>query len=84
MSLAMRCDLLEAQARHQVVVRGLVVDVAGDVPLLEAADAVLEAGRAGDGPGPRQRLRVALERLKVAGSVAKFGVDLRQAARCRG
>ena len=49
-------DLLGAEAHHAVVVLGVVAHVAGDVGLLEAADAVLEAGRAGDGPRPRERL----------------------------
>ena len=50
-------DLGGAQADHLLVVQGLVVDVAAAVLLLEAADAVLEAGRARDRPGAGQRLR---------------------------
>ena len=61
-------DLRGAQPHHQVVVLGVVRDVAGLVLLLEAADAVLEARRAGDRPRPRERLGVALvgeERVAV-------------------
>ena len=54
-----------AQQLHPVVVVRVVADVAGDVGLLEAADAVLEAGRAGDGPRPGERLA---DRARRAGS----------------
>ena len=40
-------DLLRAQSHHQVVVVGVVADVAGDVLLLEPADAVFQAGSPG-------------------------------------
>ncbi len=63
-------DLLRAQLRHQVVVLGVVRDVAGLVRLLEPADPMLEPGRARDRPRPRERLGVALvgqERLAVRG-----------------
>src|SRR5205085_4428138 len=49
-------DLGGAHARHALVVDAVVVDVARAVFLLEAADAVLETGGSGDGPGPRQVL----------------------------
>ena len=62
MSLAMPATLACAEQLHPVVVVRVVADVAGDVGLLEAADAVLEAGRAGHGPRPGERLRVALVR----------------------
>ena len=52
-------DLLGPEADHLLVVLGVVGDVAGDVLLLEPADAVLQARRAGDGPLAGQRLRVA-------------------------
>ena len=52
-------DLGLAGADHEVVVARVVGDVAVPVALLEAADAVLEAGRAGDGPRAGQRLGVA-------------------------
>ena len=64
-------DLLRAQLRHQVVVLGVVRDVARLVRLLEAADPMLEPGRAGNRPRPRERVRVALvgqERLAVRAS----------------
>ena len=51
--------LVGPEVDHQLVVVGVVVDVAGAVLLLDAADAVHQAGRAGDGPRPGQRLRVA-------------------------
>ncbi len=57
-------DLGRAQGLHPVVVVRVVADVAGDVGLLQPADPVLEAGRAGDGPRPRQRLGVALVRTE--------------------
>ena len=50
-------DLGRAHANHFFVVQRLVVHVAGDVLLFQAADAVLEARRAGNGPGTRERLR---------------------------
>ena len=53
-------DLGSAQANHFFVVQRFVVHVAGDVLLFQAADAMFEAGRAGNGPGTRQGLRIAL------------------------
>ena len=44
------------------MVRGLVGDRPDSVLLLEAADTVLEAGRAWDRPWPRKRVGVAFER----------------------
>src|SRR5712691_3849837 len=58
-------DLLRAQPHHQVMVVRVVADVAGDVLLLEPADAVLKARRAGDRPWARKRLLVAAVRLEV-------------------
>src|SRR5579864_17488 len=55
-------DLRGADAHHFFVVQRLIVDVAGDILLFEAADAVLEPRRARHGPGTRQRLRIALVR----------------------
>ncbi len=52
-------DLVAAQVDHALVVDALVGHVAAAVRLLEPADAVLEAGHAGRGPRPRQRLGVA-------------------------
>ena len=59
-------DLGLARAGHEVVVGRVVGDVAGPVGLLQAADAVLHAGRAGDRPRPGQRLRVAQVRQELA------------------
>ena len=61
-----------AQELHPVVVVGVVADVARDVGLLEAADAVLEARRARDGPRPGERLGVA--RVRPERAVALVGV----------
>ena len=52
-------DLLGAHLRLLLVVGGVVRDVAGERVLLDAADAVLETGRAGDDPLARERLVVA-------------------------
>ena len=57
MSCAIGFDFRGAQANHVLVVERLVVDVAGDVLLFEAADAMLESRRAGNGPRPRERCR---------------------------
>ena len=68
-----------AGADHEVVVGGVVGDVAVPVGLLEAADAVLEARRAGDRPRPGEGLLVAqvgpelARRVDALGSVAKSG-----------
>src|SRR5581483_5837719 len=62
-------DLGGAQARHALVVDRVVGDVAGAVLLLEAADAVLEAGRAGHGPRPGERLLVAQVGPELVGAV---------------
>src|SRR5437899_12272554 len=59
-------DLLRTQSRHQIVVVGVVRDVAGAVRLLEAADPVLETGRARNGPRPGERLLVAEIREELA------------------
>ena len=58
--------LLGPEAHHVLVVLGVVVDVAGAVLLLEAADAVHEAGRARDRPRAGQRLGVAQVGPEVA------------------
>ena len=71
MSLAMPATLACAQQLHPVVVVRVVADVAGDVGLLEAADAVLQAGRARDGPRPGERLGVAQVRLERAVAVGR-------------
>src|SRR5204862_3928396 len=51
-------DLGRSDAAHELVVLGIVVDAAIDMALLDAADAVLHAGRARDGPVARQRYLV--------------------------
>ena len=58
-------DLGRANTNHFFVVQRLVVDVAGDVLLFEAADAMFKAGSAGNGPGARQRIGIAAVRLEV-------------------
>ena len=74
-------DLLGAQLHHALVVRRVVGDVAGDVLLLEAADAVLEARRARDRPGARQGLGVAPVGLEVLGVGAVRDLGARQRRR---
>src|SRR5690348_1597135 len=54
-----------ADANHFFVIQRLIIDVAGDVLLFEAADAMLEAGCAGNGPGTRERLRITAIRSEV-------------------
>src|SRR5580704_12726923 len=43
-------DLSCPEANHLFVVQRFVINVSGDVLLLDAADAVLQAGRSGNGP----------------------------------
>src|SRR5690606_9076891 len=57
-------DLGLSQQDHVVVVVRVVGDVAGDVGLLDAADAVFRSGGARDGPGPGQSGRVTQERVE--------------------
>src|SRR5262249_24270233 len=52
-------------ANHFFVIERFVVNVARDVLFFEAADAMLEAGSAGDGPGARERFWIAAIRLEV-------------------
>src|SRR2546423_10982741 len=60
-----------ADAHHVFVVEWFVVDISGDVLLLEAANAVFQPRRAGNSPRPRKRLWIAL-----VGQVAIRGVSL--------
>ena len=62
-------DLLRAQPRHQVVVLGVVRDVAGPVGLLEPADPVLEPRSSRQRPRPRERLLVAQVREELVARV---------------
>jgi hypothetical protein len=64
------------RADHEVVVVGVVGDVAGAVGLLDAADAVLEAGRAGHRPGPGQGLRVAQYGRKTRRPAVRLGGEV--------
>ena len=85
-----------ADADHQVVVGRVVGDVAVAVGLLEAADAVLEAGCAGDRPRTGQRLLVAQVGQELldglagrpcrdrVGAGGEGGVDRRAGRRRRG
>ena len=72
MSLRDARDLLGPDAHHVLVVLRVVVDVAGAVFLLEAADAVHQSRRAGDRPRPRQRLGVAQVGPEVAVVVGRI------------
>src|SRR5690606_33087605 len=73
--------LLGAGERHLVVVRRVVGDVTRVRILLDAADAVLEARRAGLGPHARERLGVALERREALGIGVVFHLDRLELAR---
>src|SRR5437773_1929993 len=64
-------DLARAHADHLLVVGGRVAHVAGQVLLLEPADAVLEVGRAGDDPRAREGLLVA----PVGEEAARLGAE---------
>src|SRR5258708_34497813 len=54
-------NLRLAQPHHLGVVIRVIGDRAGHVGLLDAADPVLEARSSGNGPGPGESLRIALE-----------------------
>ena len=73
-------SLRRAQLRHQRVVEGVIADVAAAVLLLEAAEAVLEAGGSGDRPGPGAALVAEVGHEVVAGvrRLGEVGVDLGQ------
>ncbi len=61
-------DLPGPGVDHQLMVVRVVGDVAGDVLLLEPADAVLEARRAGNRPAAGERLRITqIWQILVAG-----------------
>jgi len=64
-----------ADAHHFFVVQRLVVHVAGDFLLFNAADAVLKARGTRNGPRARQRLRVALIGEEAFGICLKFHGD---------
>ena len=55
-------NFCRADTHHVLVVKRLVVHVAGAILLFQAANAVLESRSAGERPGPSQRLRIALVR----------------------
>ena len=65
-----------ARANHVLVIQWFVVDVAGDVLLFDAADAMFEAWSAGNGPGARESVRIALVWLKAFGICFKVHGDL--------
>ncbi len=80
-------DFFGADADHVLVVERLVIDVAGDVLLFDAADAVFEAGSAGNGPGASERFRIALIRLKAFRdrfrNAPEFREDLQRTGRAK-
>ena len=73
------------QRGHARVVGGVVADLAGDVLLLQAADAVRQAGRAGDRPRARAVVvaRVGHETGAVARRLREGGIDGGQRRRLR-
>ena len=92
MSCAMPATFCGAESHHQLVVLRVVGDVAGDVVLLDAADAVLEARRARHAPtaarasaGSRRYGRSSLGVGSVANSTSICGsvVDVREQPRLR-
>ena len=76
-------DLLLTQFDHQVMVLRIVIDVAGDVLLFDATDAVLKSGRAGQRPGTRQSLFVARVRHEVLRIGCELHFDAWQLLDCR-
>ena len=66
------CHLSRTDAHHVFVVEGLVVHVAGTVLFLQAANAVLESGGAGERPGTGERLGLTLVRHKTDGIGREF------------
>ena len=68
-------DLARADPHHQVVVVGVVGDVARALLLLQPADPVLEAGRAGERPLARERAVVAHVREETV-AVVRLGGEL--------
>src|SRR5437764_9102290 len=66
------CHLSRTDAHHVFVVEGLVVHVAGTVLFLQAANAVLESGGAGERPGTGERLGHTLVRHKTDGSCREW------------
>src|SRR5262249_53487961 len=62
-------DFRRTYSHHVFVVERFVVDVAGNVLLFQAADAVLESRGSGDGPRAGQGLRVAFVRQVAVGAV---------------
>ena len=82
MSWATLRHFLRPRLDHVLVILGVVADVAGDVLLFQAADAVHQARRAGKRPRPRQPL-VALYGRNVSPSSQRAGMlDRHLAATC--
>ena len=78
-----RRDLRRPDAHHIFVVQRFIVDVAGGVLLLEAADAMFEPGSSWNRPRPRQCLRVALVGEEAMGVARKFHREIRNLAQLR-
>ncbi len=64
-------QLVLPHVRHPLMIRGVVRDVAGLEVFLEAADTMHQAGHPGRDPGPRQRVRIAIE-----GDGMRIGITL--------
>src|SRR2546429_9265201 len=76
-------DLGSPDAHHIFVVQRLIVDVAGGVLLLEAADAMFEAGSSRNGPRTRQRQRVSLVGKEAVWIAREFHWEIRNLAQLR-
>ncbi len=78
-----RGNFRRPDAYHILVVQRLIVDVAGGVLLLEAADAMFEPGSSWNRPRPRQCLRVTLVGEEAIGIAGKFHREIRNLAQFR-
>src|SRR6266446_376592 len=68
---------LLTQTDHQMVILGIIVDIAGDVLLLDAADAMLKSWSSRQGPRPSEGDFVARIRHEISRISDKPDVDFR-------
>src|SRR5215510_15795394 len=71
-------NLFGAQADHEVVIIGFVVDITRNVLLLDSADAMFESWRAGDRPRARQSLLITQVWEEASGFSAEVDLHLGQ------